>query len=276
MGTKSAGPGAIVSDMAWFDRHAGEDPTGFAAELDECVAASGVVAALSACAGLVGLRRFVVRFDVREGRAKVVDLDAPRLPRGGGPPPSATFDAGISELQASMGRLWKRLPARARFTEVAAGFVRSAGEEPVVSFRFDEDAKGFVASGLAEPKGACALLEEPAYLAALASWTARIDEVRGYWRVARGDWMFESGRLDDGERMTVAIAIGTWHESQQRFSWFLATPAGEEGPFVEPDVPTDLGGAMELAAFAAARLGCIGVFSGSLDNGQQFFAGIKP
>lgn len=261
--------------MAWFDRHAGGDIATFAEVLDTCVAESGVVGAISACAGAVGLRRFVVRVEVVAGRVKLVDLDAPRLTRGGGPPPSGMFDAGLGELQLALGRLWKSLPETARFSSAAVGFVRSAGEEPVISFRFDEDVVGFTASKLPEPKGACAPLEDPAYVKALASWTTRVDEVRGYWRVARGPWMFESSRIDDGERMMHATALGTWHTAQQRFTWLLETPAGEETPFVEPDVATDLGGAMELAAFAAARIGCIGVFSGSLENGQQFFAGIR-
>lgn len=261
--------------MAWFDRHAGGEIATFAEELDSCVAESGVVEAISACAGPVGLRRFVVRFEVKEGRAKLVDLDAPRLPRGGGPPPAAMFDGGLGALQLSVGRIWKNLREAARFSNVAIGFVRSTGEEPVISFRFEEDGAGFTAAKLPEPKGACAPLEDPAYVKALAAWTTRVDEVRGYWRVARGPWMFESSRIDDGERMMHATALGTWHTAQQRFTWLLETPAGEETPFVEPDVATDLGGAMELAAFAAARIGCIGVFSGGLENGQQFFAGIR-
>lgn len=262
--------------MAWFDRHAGDDPASFAADLDQQVASAGVLQAITACAGPIGLRRFVVRAEAKLGRVKVVDLDAPRLSKGGGPPATAAFDGGLGMLQSALGNLWQRLPERARFTDVAVGFVRSTQEPPSISFRFDEDAIGFTATKLPEPTGACAPLEDPTYLKALATWSARVDEVRGYWRVARGPWMFEAGRVDDGERMMVATALGTWHEGQQRFSWLLETPAGEEGPFVEPEVLTDLGGATELAAFAAARIGCVGIFSGSLETGQQFFAGIRP
>jgi hypothetical protein len=71
------------------------------------------------------------------------------------------------------------------------------------------------------------------------------------------------------------VALGTWHAGQARFSWLLTDPAGEEAPFVEPDVWVDLSGATELACFAACRLGCTGVFQGELETGQQFFAGLR-
>ncbi len=259
--------------MAWFDTHAGSDPHGFLASLDASVEASGLRDALTACAGPVGLRRFVVRAEQRDGRVRVVGIDAPRLPQGGGPP--SHLDQHATALEAALSRLRHALPAPATFQRVAIGLVRDAEGEPEVSLRFDQDGDGFGVSGLRLPSGPCAPMEDPAYLKSLASWTARVDEVRRAWRVARGDWAFENGQLDDGERHVSAVAIGTWHAGQARFSWMLAEPAGEEGPFVEPDVFVDLAGATELACFAAARLGLVGVFQGMSEQGQQFFAGVR-
>ncbi|MBM4393630.1 MAG: hypothetical protein FJ090_21095, partial [Deltaproteobacteria bacterium] len=65
--------------MAWFDQHAGDDPRAFLQHLDELIAEAGVLDALALCAGPVGLRRFVVRAELREGRVRVVGLDAPCL-----------------------------------------------------------------------------------------------------------------------------------------------------------------------------------------------------
>ncbi|MBM4393431.1 MAG: hypothetical protein FJ090_20095, partial [Deltaproteobacteria bacterium] len=243
--------------------------------LDELIAEAGVLDALALCAGPVGLRRFVVRAELREGRVRVVGLDAPCLARGGGPP--SAFEAGASRLETALTELRRRLPRHQAFGRVAVGFVRDTGEgsQPELFFRFDDDGVGFGVHRLREPAGDCAPLEDPAYLRALADWASRLEEVRGNWQIARGDWMFESGRLDDGERAAAATAIGTWHPTQGRFSWLLVTPAGEEGPFVEPDVFVDLAGATELACFAAARLGAAGVFQGTSEQGQQFFAALR-
>lgn len=261
--------------MAWFDQHAGDDPRAFLQHLDELIAEAGVLDALALCAGPVGLRRFVVRAELREGRVRVVGLDAPCLARGGGPP--SAFEAGASRLETALTELRRRLPRHQAFGRVAVGFVRDTGEgsQPELFFRFDDDGVGFGVHRLREPAGDCAPLEDPAYLRALADWASRLEEVRGNWQIARGDWMFESGRLDDGERAAAATAIGTWHPTQGRFSWLLVTPAGEEGPFVEPDVFVDLAGATELACFAAARLGAAGVFQGTSEQGQQFFAALR-
>ncbi len=261
--------------MPWFDQHAGDDPRAFLQRLDELIAEAGVLDALALCAGPAGLRRFVVRAELREGRVRVVGLDAPRLARGGGPP--SAFEAGASRLEAALTELRRRLPRHQAFSQVTVGFVRDSGDgaQPEVSFRFDDDGLGFGVEQLRQPVGECAPMEDPAYVRALADWASRIDEVRGNWQIARGDWMFEAGRLDDGERASIATALGTWHPTQRRFSWLLATPAGEEGPFVEPDVFVDLAGATELACFAAARLGAAGVFQGTSEQGQQFFAALR-
>lgn len=259
--------------MAWFDTHAGTDPRAFVEALDAAVGEAGLVDALAACAGPVGLRRFVVRAELREGRVRVVGIDAPRLPRGGGPP--SQLDANVGALEAALTRLRAGLPGGANFDRVAIGLVRDADGPPEVSLRFDADGDGFGVSRLRQPVGPCAPMEDPDYLRALASWTARVDEVRRGWRVARGDWALDAGQLDDGERRVPAVALGTWHPGQRRFSWMLAEPAGEEAPFVEPDLAVDLAGATELACFAAARLGAVGVFQGLTEQGQQFFAAVR-
>ena len=261
--------------MNWFDRHAGEDAGAFYERLSAAVANSGLQEALASAVGPVGLRRFVVRAEVRGSSPRIVAVDGPVLPRGGGPPSPAAWVAGSPAVEAALLRLRSAFGPAAPFAEVAIGYVRHGNGESDLSLRFDEDVAGFRASTLETPTGQPAVTEDPAYVRAAAQWAARIDEMRGRFTLARGAWTLAEGRLDDGERRVTATAIATWHPMQRRFDWLLTEPAGEEAPFVEPEFTVDLAGAMELVCFAALRVGATGVFQGSLPTGMLAFIGVR-
>jgi len=257
--------------VTWFDRHAGEDARAFYDRLSVAVEQSGLFAAISAASGSVGLRRYVVQAEAREGRVRVVAVDGPTLPKGGGPPASAAWAANVSLVEAALARLRRTLPRGVEFSHVALGVVRGADEAPDLSFRFDEDVTDFRATNLPMPVGAPAPTEDPAWLRTLAAWGPRTDEVRARFNVARGDWSLTDGLLDDGQRRIPAFAVATWHPGQRRFTWLLDDPVGEEAPLVEPELTVDLAGAIELVAHATARLGGAGLFQGTLENGVLVF-----
>lgn len=261
--------------MSWFDRHAGEDARAFYDRLAQAVEASGLPAAISAASGTIGLRRYVVRAEVREGRVRVLAIDGPILPKGGGPPSATAWATNVGLVEAALARLRRLLPRGVEFGELALGVLRSTEGPPELSFRFDEDAPGLRAADLPFPTGPAAPVEDPAYLRALAAWSSRIDEVRSRFAVARGRWSLSEGRLDEGERRVPAFALASWHAGQRRLSWLLPEPAGEEAPLVEPELTVDLAGAIEVVCFAAARLGADQIFQGTLENGTTVFIGLR-
>ena len=261
--------------MSWFDRHAGDDPEAFVERLCAVAEAAGVEAAVLAAAGPIGLRRFVVRAEVREGRVRVVGVEGPPLPKGGGPPNPSAWAAGVGVVESSLARFRRGLPRGSEFSEVAVGCLRHADGRVTLGFRFDEEAPALRAAELDAPDGESSPSEDPAYLRALAAWSVRVDEVRGRYGVARGDWTLSAGMLDDGTRRTAATPIATWHAGQRRFEWCLEDPVGEEAPFVEPEFIVDLAGAVEIVCFATARMGGVGVFQGTLPTGVTVFVALR-
>ncbi len=261
--------------MSWFDRHAGDDPEALYERLREAVAASGLEDALAAASGLTGHRRYVLRAEVREGRIRVVSVEGPTLPRGGGPPAATAWAANSSVVDAALNRLRRLLPRGVDVAAVAVGVVRHAEGPLGLSVRFDEDAPALSVGQLPTPTGDPSPTEDPAWLRVLAAWSTRIDEMRSRFVVAKGDWTLSAGRLDDGERRVTATALGSWHGGQRRFEWLLASPAGDEAPLVEPALIVDLAGAIELVCFAAAKLGATGVFQGTLPTGDLVFLAVR-
>lgn len=269
--------------MAWFDRLRGEmDVEAARARLDQAVDAAGLPAVLAAASGRVGLRRYLVHFEERGGRLRIVGMDAPQLPRGGGPPDASAFDASAGAIERALATLRAKMPRPFVFTRGAVGVVRDGKGELSLHFRFDEDADEASLEDLPTPTGGAVPIEDPAYLRALAAWDGRLAPVRARWLAARPDedWTLEGGRLrlpDRGGEVHRAEPIATFRPRTGNFAWLVAKPAGEEAPFVEPELEAELGSASTLAVFAAARLGHVGVFQGQVDGDPPtvLFAGLK-
>src|SRR3990172_9211154 len=109
--------------MAWFDRHLGKGDARAAWErLGAAVDRAGLLQALDVAAGRSGLRRFVVRFEVRGGRPRVSGLDAEALPQGGGPP--TAFDAHVGVIEAALASLVAGMPKGWSFERGVMALVR--------------------------------------------------------------------------------------------------------------------------------------------------------
>lgn len=262
--------------MPWFDRLNTEDPQKSAGLLDKAVAKSGIPQVLEAACGRFGKRRFVVRFDGRAGNTmRVVGMESERLPGGGGPPPPAAFDANVRKLEGALATLRRTMPAPFTFSAGAVGVRRATQGEPVLSFRFDEDAATFALKDLSVPEGAGSLVEDPAYLRAIAAWEGRIAPIRANWVVAHEAWSFAEGRIHTQDRVYEGTPLASWEPTSGTLAWALEKPAGDESPFVEREVLVELSGAMELAAFAAARMKLDSLFQGAADDGRTWFLGIR-
>lgn len=262
--------------MSWFDRYADDDVEGALLRLDALLARSGLVDALTAASGPHGLRRFLVRVELRAGRMRVTALESTPLPAGGGAPAPATFDAHARALEAAVLKLRASLPEAHRFTHAALGFVRDGDGQAHVTAHFDEDADALALSELATPGGEPWPPEDPAYQRALAAWDSRMATVRTAWELAPAGeaWSVENGRLlRPGNAPAPVVPLATL--DGEAFRWLLEQPAGDEAPLTTPELIAPLATAAGMVLLAAARLGCRGVFQGTLDGGALFFAGIR-
>lgn len=269
--------------MSWFDRNRGEIAVAEAwARLNEVVEQSRLGAAVQLASGPYGLRRFVVRFEVRGGRPRVTDLESEPLSKGGGPPNAASFAANVGAIEAALGQILRRFPTPFTWDRGALGVVRGS-EGFSLSFRFDEDADAYRLAELPYPTGEPHPLEEPAYVAALAAWERRIDPVRARWlSPGREDtWTLDQNRLTisgpAGNRVLGVDPVAIYWPRGSRFEWLVETPVGEEAPFVEPVLTVEASGAMELAVFAAARMKRVGVFQAEIggEKGEILFAALR-
>jgi hypothetical protein len=266
--------------MAWFDRLRGDlDVDEAARRLSAAVDKSKIAAALAVASGPRGLRRYVVRFEVKVGRPRIVGIDTAPLPWGGGPPSPAAFDAGAAAVEAALQTLRVHMPAPFTWSRGAVGVLRDGTGAFGLAFRFDEDADSFRLEELPAPLGDSDPMEDPAYQRALAAWDGQIASVRARWLRPGPDeaWSLENGTLrlegPDGTRVLAAEPLATFADGQ--LSWLVEKPVADEAPFVTPELPVELAGAMELAVFAAARLGRAGVFSGDLEGGGTLFAALR-
>jgi hypothetical protein len=262
--------------MSWFDRYADGDVDAGLARLDAAVARARLVELLDSAAGPRGLRRFLVRLELRAGaRARVTGMESAPLPGGGGPPTPARFDAGARALEAACASLRPALGARGTFSRAVLGFVRDGAGARHVAVRLDEDADGFTLADLPVPRGEGWPPEDPAYVRALAAWETRMASVRERWAVAADGeaWSLEGGRLERPGAPPVRVAPIATLDGEQ-FTWLLEQPAGEEAPLATPSLEAPLPVAVELVLLAAARLGHKGAFQGRTEDGAVIFAGL--
>ncbi len=253
--------------MSWFDRCRGEEAVEEAyARLAGLLETSGVNEVLARACGRPGLRRFVLRFEVRGGRVRFDPPDAAVLAEGGGPPPAfdpAALEAALLRLRGGLRRPWG-------FDRGALGVVRD-GDGPVdLRVRFDEDTPELTLASLRMPAGDPHPLDHPAYVRAVQDWSARMGALT--WMAPTGDWGWADGLVVDGTPVA-AERIGVWRNGH--FDWMLDEPAGEEAPLCEPSLDVSLAEAAELVALAAARLGCRAVFRGQTDRGETVFGGVR-
>lgn len=243
-------------------------------------------ALFDAACGPRGLRRFVARFQRQGARFRLRGLESERLPSGGPPDPRA-WEQAIPRAEQLIERFAQALPEGCTFDRAAVGVVRddpAPGLDPWphLSIRFDADADRYALPEVRMPKGEGLAVEDAAYLRALESWTPRVHAARARWITpSPGErWEITNGRLRlTGvlERSLRATALATWVPRTGDFTWLLDEPAGPEAPFRRAELVLELGPALELVSFAAARLQATGVFQGGLDHPPdvQVFAAVR-
>lgn len=265
--------------MSWFDDHRGAlDAESAWRLLNGAIERAGVAEAVRTACGRYGLRRFVLRFEHRAGRVRLVGLLADPLPKGGGPPPGATYDAAAPAIEAALTALPRLLPPSFGFHRGALGVVRDADGRIDLRFRFDDEADALLPATLRLPAGAPHPVEDPAWIRVALAWDTPAARVRARWEVAApGEvWVFRAGRLErPGRDPRRAEVLARYRERTDRFEWWLDEPAGDEAPLVDPVLELTLGEVVELVAIVAARRGCVGVFQGEEEQGDLILVGLK-
>ena len=238
-------------------------------------------ALFDAACGPRGLRRLVARFGRQGARFRLRALETERLPSGGPPDPRA-WEQAIPRLEQFVERFAQSLPEGCTFDRAAIGVVRDDDAWPHLSIRLDADADRYALPEVRMPKGEGMPVEDAAYLRALEAWTPRVHAVRARWITpSPGErWEITGGRLRlTGvlERSLPATPLATWVPRTGDFTWLLDAPAGSEAPFRRAELALELGPALELVSFAAARLQATGVFQGGLDHPPevQVFAAVR-
>jgi hypothetical protein len=180
-------------------------------------------------------------------------------------------------LEQAIAELARRMPPGWEFSRLAIGVIRDQEGPTRPTFRFDEDADSFSLNELRMPKGKGIPTEDIAYLRAQDLWSARVAPLRAAWVTATGPWQLEGGRLLYRDQSWRAEAIATWVPKTGDFSWSVTEPVGDEAPFLHPELILELGPALDLVAFAAARMEASGVFQGSLQQpaGVQLFLALR-
>ncbi len=269
--------------MAWFDRYRGDmEPR---AAFDALMLAWGrteLPEVLHRLCGPPGLRRFVLRFQDTPRGLRVTGLESEGVKGGGGPPPPQTASAVLPEVERGLLGLRNALPSPFRFERGAIGVIRDATGPLDITIRLDEDGDAFRLAILRAPKGPGVPVDDPGYLRALTAWSEQANKVRGGWKICRAGQTFqiEGHRLtiftgDDSESLVVTL-LGTWDGRHDRFTWLVDKPVSGEAPFVEPELTIALGQVTELVAFAAAKLGALGVFQGDTEDAAiTVFAAIR-
>ncbi len=253
--------------MSWFDRCRGdEDAEEAHARLSKLIETSGVQDALVRACGRPGLRRFVVRFEVRGARVRFDPPDTEELAEGGGPPPA--FDAAA--LEGALLRMRGRLRRPWGFDRGAFGVVRDGDGEVSLTIRFDEDTPELTLGALRMPTGEPHPLDHPSWVRAVRDWASRMAALT--WMAPTGDWAWEDALVVDGNPVAAEL-IAVWRNGH--YDWMLDAPVGDEPPLCEPRLDVSLAEAAELVALAAARRGCRAVFRGVSEEGETVFGGVK-
>lgn len=269
--------------MAWFDRHRGQQDAREAYDaLTRALGRSGIEPVLERTCGPAGLRRFLVRFEETPRGFRVTSIESEPVKGGGGPPPQLTANAAVPDLERAIRALRAELPAPFGFERGAIGVVRDSEGPLDLAVRLDEDGDALRLADLRAPRGPGVPVDDPAYLQALGTWSERANRVRSGWKMPgkRQSFHIEGNRLtlggDGADESLIVTLLGTWDGRHDRFTWLVDKPVADEAPFVHAEQVLTLAQVTELVAFAAARLGAIGVFQGSSDtDGVTVFAAIR-
>ncbi|HNC94810.1 MAG TPA: hypothetical protein PKY30_06485 [Myxococcota bacterium] len=264
--------------MGWFDRQlAGRDPQALFTELAQLTRRLRATELIGKASGRFGLRRYIIRFERKLLRIRIVGVETEQL-RNGGPPDPASFDAHAARIEKMLEDFAAGLPSGYRLERGALGVLRDEGGPVLVSWRMDEDADNYGLFELRNPKGQGSPVEDQGYLRALELWAGKVAPVRSNWVSSQESWTFEGGRLKVGtDRVWRAEPLATWVPHTGDYTWLVPEPVGDEAPFLHPTLVLEMRPALDLVAFAATRRGATGVFQGTLTQpaGVQAFFALK-
>ncbi len=256
--------------MGWFDRQLdGREPDALDDEIGRFVRAAGVDRCLHKICGPFGVRRFVIRFELKGDKVLLTDLETHPLPQGGGPPDPRGAEEGIQPLEAAINRLYRNMLGPLPWTRGAVAVLRDALDVFEILPLFDDDADEATLADLGVPEGPGHPLETHHYRDMVAAHEAQMEAVHAETSRRRGSWTDWSISSDDktlvltqgaGETRHPIRVLGTFHPSTDRFAWATDQAPFDELLYTTRSFSANLDTVMELALVTTARLGATWLF----------------
>ena len=269
--------------MGWFDRQLdGREPEALDDELGRLVRAAGVDRCLHTICGPYGIRRFVIRFELKGDRVVLTDLETHPLPQGGGPPDPRGAEEGIQPLEAAINRLYINMVGNMPWSRGAVAVLRDAFDAFEILPLFDDDADAAVLADLGVPEGPGHPLESYEYRDTVAAHEAQMAAVHAETSRRRGSWTDWSISSDDrtlvltqssGETRHPIRVLGTFHPSTNRFAWATDSAPFDELLYTTRSFSATLDTVMELSLVTTARLGGTWLFLEKFGEGDDIVLG---
>ena len=268
--------------MGWFDRQAAGRPAAeVAREHGRYVRAAGVDRALDALSGPFGLRRYVVRFERRGQKVRVVSVEAQPLGTGGGPPPEDPSGQRLAALEKALTALQRNMATGPAWERGVVSYLRDARGRATLAPFFDEDSDQLSLDSLPIPGPGSHPLETPEYLDLMGLWAPRMAEVQARTTGVSADWdlwEIKDDRLlelqfdvDDQDRpgevrRLRCRTLATFDPRWGRFKWQVPGPLFDEKVFASGEIHCDFAAASELCLLTCARLRASWLFVSACDD----------
>jgi hypothetical protein len=261
--------------MGWFERQLdGREPEAVEQEHARYLRAAGLDRAVHALSGHFGVRRYILRFGLNDGRVRITDVESVPLTCGGGPPPGDPTGERIDKLERALTALHRNMSTGPTWETGALGVLRNARGSTDILPLFDEDAAEAELAQLPNPGPPGHPLETPAYLAMLAANEAHLMDV--HTETVRRSNSWDEWEISESDDQLLLVSgnglsrhrcktLGTFDPVRHRWEWQVAEPLFDEDAFVWPDFPADLDPIVELGYLTTARLGAVWLFIQTFD-----------
>lgn len=267
----------------WFDRHSKRFEGDPSEQVHAWLHEAGVHEALNDMSGPIGVVRFLVFFQKKQGKIVVDNIASEPLEYGGGTP-QFTGNQHVDELRDALLR-FSRVMGHIPFSYGCVGFLRDYENSYDLVCYFDEDVKGVQLNVLPIPKYGHPL-QDPTYqrligdmelqLSQVIAQSSRIGSNWEEWSIEKNTLTLSypsEGGYHDKQKFYAAV-LGTFVWSEFAWTWQVDQPLFREEAFSCKEFLATWEMAMELGYITTARLGAYWLFVGTLDDNTVLLASV--